>query len=180
VRTGWRREKIGAGWPWWMSLALAGAFVLAAAVFRVPVFEPANPINALVRAFQNCAWAGLGWVGAVVLLEVLAGRRVFCRHLCPIGGFYGAFNQVGVAGVAVVAESCTGCLQCASFCLAAPELESAIAEAGAPGATGKRSVESPHCTFCLDCLRHCNCQGIVVHRRWGDGASAPSSPPVLT
>lgn len=165
-KLGLRREPIGRDWPKWTNAAFAGMLLAASAAVGMPVFEPVNPINTLIRAFQHLAFGGLGLVGAVMLLELVAGRRAFCRHLCPVGGVYAAANQVGVAGVAVDPDTCTGCRRCTQFCLAAPELEAAIVRSQSKSLRALVTVDSPHCTMCLDCASHCAHQGIVFQNRW--------------
>ncbi|MBM3879263.1 MAG: hypothetical protein FJ387_06025 [Verrucomicrobia bacterium] len=126
--------------------------------------EPVNPINALLRSLQHVTAGGLGLVAGVLALEALTERRLFCRPLCPVGGFYGTINRWGAVGVAIDPATCTGCRQCATFCLAAPELEAAIGQARR--AKVRAPVESAHCTLCWACARGCARGGIRVHHRW--------------
>lgn len=166
TRLGVRRAAIGGRWPRGLNVAIAILLLAAAAIVRVPLFEPVNPVNALIRAVQNLAWPGLALVGAVMGLEAFGGRRVFCRHLCPMGGFYSAINGVGFAGVAVNPATCTGCRRCTRDCLAAPELGAAIQQAREPQAHRPVLVQSPHCTLCFDCATTCEHASIVFQNRW--------------
>jgi ferredoxin-type protein NapH len=166
IKPGWRREAIGSRWPVWSNTVLTALVLLAAAVVGQALWEPINPVNTLVRSLQRLALSGLGLVAAVLAVETLLDRRVFCRHLCPMGGFYAAAHRAGVAGVAVDPATCTGCGRCADFCLAAPELEAVIQQARQPGRLIPVGLESPHCTLCLDCAVRCKHDGIVFHRRW--------------
>lgn len=159
-----RREPIGEAGSRWLNVALAGLVLAASALAGLPAFEPVNPINTLIRSLQHLAFAGLWLVAAVMALEAVLGRRVFCRHLCPVGGFYSAINRAGVAGVAVDPASCTGCRQCTASCLAAPELIEAIARARQTRL--RTPVDSPHCTVCFECAADCEHQGIVFSNRW--------------
>jgi ferredoxin-type protein NapH len=171
VKTGLCREGIGERGSRGLNVAIAFLLLLASAVVGMPVFEPVNPINALIRSLQHLAFGGLWLVAGVMVLEALAGRRVFCRQLCPVGGFYAAVNRAGVAGVAVDPATCTGCRKCTAFCLAAPELMNAIAQAREQRVV--RPVESAHCTLCFECAGACEHQSVIFQNRWRVGRLKP-------
>jgi ferredoxin-type protein NapH len=175
LKRGIQRESIGArGWPG--SAPLVTVLLLAASwAVGLPAYEPVNPVNTLVRCLQRLSLAGLGIVGGLLALEALAGRRVFCRHVCPMGGFYSALNRVGTVGLAVDPGACTGCRNCTVHCLAAPELDRAIDKARRVGSAPPVGVESAHCTLCLDCVSRCAHDAICFRNRWG---RTPAPPPV--
>ena len=176
-----RRDNIGESWPGWINVALAALVLAASAVAGLPAFEPVNPFNTLIRSLQHLSFAGLWLVAGVTALEALTGRRVFCRHLCPVGGLYSAINGVGVAGVAIDPEACTGCRQCAAHCLAAPELIDAIVQARQTNV--RAPVRSPHCTVCFECAAGCEHHGIIFWNRWGrEKATRPAgaAPAVMS
>lgn len=159
-----RCEPIGERAPAGLNVGLAILLAAASAVVAMPVFEPVNPINALVRALQHLAFAGLWIVAGVMAVDAIAGRRVFCRHLCPMGGFYSAVHRAGAVAVAVNPDTCSGCRRCVEFCLAAPELAGAITRARAQRVVVP--VQSAHCTLCFECAGACEQESIVLHPRW--------------
>ncbi len=71
-----------------MGVALA-VLVLSAAT-SVPLFESFSPIGAVNKGILFGSVAGLWTLGAIVAAELFWGHRVWCRALCPLGGFYEA------------------------------------------------------------------------------------------
>ena len=79
----------------WIALAVLGLSALTG----VPVFEAFSPISAVNKGILFGAVTGVWVLLAIVLTELFWGYRVWCRSLCPLGGFYearGRFGQVNV------------------------------------------------------------------------------------
>ncbi len=56
----------------------------------------------------------------ILMVSIVVGSififRLFCRFLCPLGGFYGLFNKFSMFGVKVDESKCTHCNLCISHC----------------------------------------------------------------
>ena len=82
----------------WIALAVLGLSALTG----VPVFEAFSPISAVNKGILFGAVTGVWVLLAIVLTELFWGYRVWCRSLCPLGGFYealGRFGQVNVRSI---------------------------------------------------------------------------------
>jgi phenylacetate-CoA ligase len=62
----------------------------------------------------------VGFHGILTLLALVAmllvSGRLFCRVICPLGGFWGLFNGYCLAGVRHEAKKCKGCGICEDVC----------------------------------------------------------------
>jgi len=58
----------------------------------------------------------LGLTLLMLVAMLLISGRVFCRVLCPLGGFWGLFHPVSLAGVRHRAKTCSGCGICEQVC----------------------------------------------------------------
>lgn len=83
---------------------------------------------------------------AVFLLAMLVIYRPFCRFLCPLGAWYGLFNQQSLLGVRVDAWRCTGCGHCAQICRMDVHL-----------------AGDSECISCGDCVSACPEKAIAFH-----------------
>lgn len=126
---------------------LAATLVLAL-VTAVPIFEIISPIGVLARAVMFGAYAPLLLVGAIVVVEVAVSRRIWCRSLCPVGGFYALLGRFSPLRVAFTQELCTKCGECSRVCPVEEVLE-------APLVTGAGQVASGDCTRCGACIDAC-------------------------
>ncbi len=56
----------------------------------------------------------------ILMVSIVVGSifvfRLFCRFLCPLGGFYGLFNKFSMFGVKVDESKCTHCNLCIAHC----------------------------------------------------------------
>lgn len=53
---------------------------------------------------------------AALLILSLFIARLFCKYLCPLGAFYGAFNGISLIRQNVQPERCTNCHRCEKAC----------------------------------------------------------------
>lgn len=134
-----RRAKIGVA---------AGVLVLSA-VASIPVYELFNPIGFINKGLVFGSVAGGITLLAIVVLELFWGHRVWCRSLCPLGGFYELLGRVGVLRVRIDHCACTKCGACKRVCIADPE----ILDPAIEGAT--KSVCAGDCMVCGKCVEAC-------------------------
>ncbi len=95
---------------------------------------------------ELAAYAGMGLLGALVVLEV-AYPRLFCTSLCPVGGFFSAVAKLAVFRLHVDDE-CTACGRCSRVC----EMNVDIC--------GRKRLNE--CSFCLACIEECPYRSISV------------------
>ncbi|WP_241156625.1 MULTISPECIES: 4Fe-4S binding protein [unclassified Adlercreutzia] len=134
-----RRAKIGVA---------AGVLVLSALV-SVPVFELFSPISAINKGILFGSVSGVLTLAAIVVVECVWGRRVWCRAVCPLGGFYEVLGRVGLVNVKIDHAKCVHCDACAHACLADPEIL-------APALAGDDViVRAGDCMACGSCVDAC-------------------------
>lgn len=102
----------------WIALAV----LALSALFSVPVFEAFSPISAVNKGILFGAVTGAWVLLAIVLAELFWGHRVWCRSLCPLGGFYEALGRVGQVNVRFDRDACIHCDACKTACLADPAI----------------------------------------------------------
>ena len=99
----------------------AGVLVLSL-ILSFPVFEALSPISFINKGLIFGSLVGGITLLAVILVELFWGHRVWCRALCPLGGFYEVVGKVGLVNVAIDNETCIGCNKCKKACLCDPEI----------------------------------------------------------
>ena len=148
------RRKLGievreAPVPRHAKLWIALCVLALSALTSVPVFESFSPISAVNKGILFGATAGVWTLLAIVLAEVFWGRRVWCRALCPLGGFYEALGRVGQANVGIDHKACVRCDACRRACLADPAILS-------PALDGDDViVRAGDCMACGACVDSC-------------------------
>ena len=129
----------------WVAL---GVLVLSA-ITGVALFEAFNPISAINKGLVLGSSVGLWVLVAIVVVELLWARRVWCRSICPLGGFYEVLGKVGLANVRMEHEKCTQCGLCQRKCLADPAiLDDVIAGTDC-------IVRAGDCMACGACVESC-------------------------
>jgi polyferredoxin len=81
---------------------------------------------------------------------------LWCRFLCPLGGWYGALGVASLCAVERDAGACISCSKCNKVCHAFVDVEH----------TRKR-VWQPECDGCMDCVRVCPAPGALEARALG-------------
>lgn len=114
----------------------------------IPFFEIISPIGVTTRAIMFKAWPPLLLLGAIILLEIFVARRVWCRSLCPAGGFYSLLGRYSPARINYNKVLCTHCGECSQVCAVQEVLEPVLTG-------GARQIVSGDCTRCAACIDVC-------------------------
>lgn len=128
-------------WVLLLTLALTAAT-------GVPLFETISPIGIFNRAVVFGAWASLLLLAGILLAEIVFARRVWCRSLCPLGGFYSLLGRYSPVKVRFNHGVCSGCGDCARVCPVEEVLVSPLGER-------ETVVKSGECTRCGECVDIC-------------------------
>lgn len=129
----------------WIALAV----LALSALTSVPVFEAFSPISAVNKGILFGAVTGVWVLLAIVLAELFWGHRVWCRSLCPLGGFYEALGHVGQVNVKFDRSACIRCDACKSACLSDPAiLDPVLTERDV-------IVRAGDCMACGSCIDAC-------------------------
>ena len=121
----------------------------------IPFFEVLSPIGVFTRAIMFKAWLPLLLVAAIVLAELFVAQRIWCRLLCPVGGFYSLLGRISPLRIGFAQDLCTGCGECSRVCPVKEVLVPALAD-------GARQVVSGDCTRCGDCIDICPARALGV------------------
>lgn len=153
----------------WVAL---GVLVLSAIV-SVPVFEVLSPISFINKGLVFGSLVGGFTLFAIILVELFWGHRVWCRALCPLGGFYEAVGKVGLVNVRIDHDTCINCKKCQKACLCDPEiLDRAIA-----GETD--AVCAGDCMVCGKCIDVCPTGSLSMGLLRGKGGYSLKPEPKL-
>ena len=123
-------------------------FLLLSALCGYPVFELISPVGALFRFFVLGAVVGLWVLVALVIVEVFFPGRLWCRKLCPLGGFYQLVGRIGFFSVKAK-SGCVACDLCKDVCIADPTILDPVIE------KTDNVVRSGDCMLCGKCVRAC-------------------------
>ncbi|GGF71942.1 quinol dehydrogenase ferredoxin subunit NapH [Terasakiella brassicae] len=147
-KTGVRLDRSTALWT-------MGAVFVTSALTGTIAWEFVNPVTMLHRAIVFGAFASVGLVsGALFLIELVGGDRIWCSRLCPVGAFYGLLGKVSVLKVsASKRKACNDCMDCYAVCP-----ESHVISPALKGEKDNRGpiILSGDCTNCGRCLDVCS------------------------
>lgn len=106
------------------------------------------------------AWVLLGFIGAGIALSLLYERRVFCKYVCPVGGFIGLYSllaptELRVKDPAVCAAHGT------KDCVTGNERGYGCPWLAYPGNL-TRNID---CGLCMECLKTCPQDNIGLFTR---------------
>lgn len=107
-------------------------------------------------------------VAAVGFFVSMLFSPVWCRYLCPLGGWYSTLGMASPCAVHRDEAACTHCHRCTRVCHARIEVE----EAGG-------RIWAPECDGCMDCVRACPAPGALEARAFGKWRIAPWTWAVL-
>ncbi|TAK13260.1 MAG: 4Fe-4S binding protein [Anaerolineae bacterium] len=130
---------------WWQNAAFALMAIFSAAILTNPRVTALALIIMLVAA-----------IGMSAVFE----RRSFCKSVCPVGGFIGLYSQVAPLELRVAdAAACASCASKACY-------NGSEAGYGCPWGTFPAGLtRNPACGLCLECLRSCPNDNIVLNLR---------------
>ncbi|ANE23237.1 4Fe-4S ferredoxin [Denitrobacterium detoxificans] len=151
-------------------LYIALGILFLSAVLGFPLFEALSPIGFVAKGIVLGSMAGGLTLLAIVLLELFCGHRVWCRALCPLGGFYEALGRVGLVNVTIDHGACIGCDRCKQACLCDPQiLDDAVS--GVDGMV--RAGDCMACGKCVDaCPTHALAIGMTIPRPQASSGTA--------
>ena len=129
--------------------------VATVAVTGIPFFEVLSPIGIVSRSIAFAALTPLLAVAGLLVVEIFVSRRVWCRSLCPLGGFYSILARFSPVRVGFIASRCTNCGDCLSACpveeVLAPVLERRAVQ-----------VTAGDCSRCLACIDSCPTKALKI------------------
>lgn len=136
---------------WWL-LGLVLLFPLATGVIA---WELVNPVSMMHRGlvFGGLWGMGLAWlvIAAVFLYDLLLVRRGWCRHLCPVGAFYGLIGAgAQIRVTATRREHCDDCMDCFEICPEPQVIKPALKGASLGLGPVIRSQDCTNCGRCID------------------------------
>lgn len=152
------RCRIGSGeatMPLVSSRWSLGLVLVVVAATGIPLFEVLSPVGIVSRAIAFSSVMPLLVIAAILLVETTVSRRVWCRSLCPLGGFYSLLARFSPVRIAFVTDRCTGCGNCLSICPVEEVLSS-------PLERGEQKVTAGDCTRCLACLDNCPSKALRI------------------
>jgi len=127
-------------------LVALAAFGVAAAWLLDPMVW-ASHLGAMLSSAAVVWPVVLALLGVLLVLTVAAGRRGFCRVLCPLGALLGWIASISPFA-REVGSRCTECGHCSSTCRMA-----AIGD-------DPRDVDRAECIHCGDCESECPAEAI--------------------
>lgn len=105
-------------------------------------------------------WVLLALMLVAIVLSVLYEKRVFCRYICPVGGFIGLYSLVAPVEVRVADPSV-----CATHtpkdCLIGNEKGYGCPWMLIPG----ELTRNTYCGMCVECLKTCPKNNVVINLR---------------
>jgi len=122
----------------------------------IPLFEILSPIGITSRAIMFKSWMPLLLVLGIMIVEAFAARRIWCRSLCPVGGFYALLGRFSPLRVGFSRQRCTGCGECSRVCPVEEVLAPSLVD-------GSGQVTSGDCTRCGDCIDICPSKALNVN-----------------
>jgi ferredoxin-type protein NapH len=147
-KTGIRLNRATALWT-------LGAVFVTSALTGTIAWEFINPVTMLHRSIVFGAFTSVGLVsGALFLIELVGGDRIWCSRLCPVGAFYGLLGKISILKVSASKRKvCNDCMDCYAVCP-----ESHVISPALKGEKDNRGpiILSGDCTNCGRCLDVCS------------------------
>ncbi len=109
---------------------------------------------------QVSAWVLLALILGAVALSVLYDNRVFCRYVCPVGGFIGLYSMLSPLELRV--RDCKTCLEHgAKDCVVGNQQGYGCPWLVYPG----KLTRNTYCGLCFECLKTCPKDNITLNLR---------------
>lgn len=135
----------------WLLLLL----LVVVPVTGLPLFEIISPIGMFTRAVAYGGYTAAGCLAGLLLVELFLARRVWCRSLCPLGGFYSLLGRISPVKVWFTPARCTSCGECSRVCPVEEVLEPSLN-------SGEVRIVSGDCTRCGVCIDICPHQALQL------------------
>ncbi|MHB9092432.1 MAG: 4Fe-4S binding protein, partial [Chloroflexota bacterium] len=148
VSNGGRLRTAGWRWPGRLrNMWLQNAGFLAVAVFSVPILT--SPVLT--------GWVLLALIVGATGCSLLFERRVFCRYLCPVGGFIGLYAQVAPLSIRVKDRAVCQAHK-AKACYTGSDAGYGCPWLIYPGALQRNA----HCGLCAECVKTCPLRNVSL------------------
>lgn len=122
----------------------------------LPVYELINPIGTVMKGLIFATSLGVWSFIAIIIAEIFFAERIWCRSLCPIGGFYEVVGKAGNVHVKIDHDKCIHCNHCKQVCLADSEILNPVVDQGAT------YVTAGDCMLCGKCVDHCSDHALKI------------------
>jgi ferredoxin-type protein NapH len=147
---------------------LAGTFI-AAAFTGTLAMEWVNPVSITHRGLFFGMGAGLWFLVALFLYDLLVATRGWCGHLCPMGAFYSLLNKTALLRVAApLRDACNDCMDCFAICPEPQVIRPALKKAGQDSPI----ILDSRCTTCGRCIDICSKQVFRLTHRFDQRSSS--------
>ena len=138
-------------WPkalrniWVQNLSFVGVAMFSAVILTRPVVT---------------AWVLASFIGLALGSMLVFQRRVFCRYICPVGGFIGLYSMT--APVEIRVKDPEVCLKhCAAECVRGSENGYGCPWMEYPGSLTRNA----YCGMCTECLKTCPIGNVSLNLR---------------
>lgn len=114
--------------------------------------SPYNKIADLkmLKFFLNISTTGIAVFGFLIIMSFIF-KHFWCRYLCPYGALLGLLGWLSPSRITRSEETCINCGACDKAC------PSRLA------VSTKKSVVSPECNGCLECISKCPVDGALTY-----------------
>ncbi|MDR1423429.1 MAG: quinol dehydrogenase ferredoxin subunit NapH [Azoarcus sp.] len=147
---------------------LAGTFVLAF-VSGALAWEWLNPVAIAHRGLIFGMGAGVYFLVAVFIYDLLLTQRGWCGHLCPMGALYSLLGKFALLRVAAPKRAaCNDCMDCFAVCPEPQIIRPALKRVGQDSPVIFDSL----CTTCGRCIDVCGQKVFRFTHRFDSGSSS--------
>lgn len=150
-RASGRPRTLGLRWPrhlknmWLQNFSFLGIAIFSAVILTRP---------------QVSAWVLLGFAALGIALSLLYERRIFCRYVCPVGGFIGLYAMLAPLELRVKdAQVCAS--HRSKDCVTGNERGYGCPWLVYPG----QLTRNINCGLCTECLKTCPRDNIAINLR---------------
>lgn len=149
---------------WFLAGTFAAAFVSGALAW-----EWLNPVAIAHRGLIFGMGAGVYFLIAVFIHDLLFAQRGWCGHLCPVGAFYSLLGKFALLRVAAPGRAaCDDCMDCFAVCPEPQVIRPALKQAGQDSPVIFNSL----CTTCGRCIDICGQKVFRLTHRFDQRSSS--------
>jgi hypothetical protein len=147
--------NLGIRWP----KKLDNIWLQNASFLGVAIFSPLIFTRPMATAYVLLLFVSLAFVMDLTFKKSRPGR-MFCRYLCPIGGFVGIYSSLGA--IEVRSKDKSVCRKCnLKTCMKGNERGYGCPWLVYPGGLEKNA----YCGICLECIKSCAYSNMTVQTR---------------